>query len=129
MELGSEFPHAGVRHGRRRRCRRLRGRGRWRREEAGHERRGQLLRGRMQRARRGALPAQLRDAAPADELEEARAGVARAANPVLLLCFTYDAATGRYTLAVTKAIRVAAVVTVLVIAGSLAWLHRRGAGA
>lgn len=57
-----EFPHAGVRHGRRRR--------RW---EAGEDRRGQRRGG--QRARRRPLPAQLRDAAPAQALEpRARGG-------------------------------------------------------
>lgn len=65
--------------------------------------------------------------APADlaaAIAAARDGLVRSANPVLLLCFTYDAATGRYTLAVTQALRLAAAATVLGIAGGLAWLHR-----
>jgi protein SCO1 len=50
------------------------------------------------------------------------------ASPVLLLCFDYDAATGRYTLAIMKLLRLAAIITVAAIASAL-WLafsHGRG---
>lgn len=42
-------------------------------------------------------------------------GIAKAAVPLLLLCFHFDAATGRYTLAVMKVLRLAGYVTVLTI--------------
>lgn len=75
----SEVPQTGVGQGRRRRCRLTRGLGR-RREEGGHER-GLQQRG-WQRARRGTLPAQLRDAAPAHHtLEPPRARPIAAARP------------------------------------------------
>ena len=65
-------------------------------------------------------PAALRDG-----VRVARAGLTAAANPVLLLCFHFDAVTGRYTLAVEKVLRLGAALTVLAIGGAMAWLHRR----
>ncbi len=53
-------------------------------------------------------------------------GIAKAALPVLLLCFHYDAATGRYSLAVMNVLRLAAVVTVLVIGATVFLAWRRG---
>ena len=47
---------------------------------------------------------------------------------MLLLCFHFDAATGRYTLAVEKLLRIAAVLTALSIGGTL-WLAHRPGGA
>ena len=59
-------------------------------------------------------------------VERAAAGdIAAAPSPVLLLCFQYDAATGRYTLAVEKLLRLLAGATVLGIAGLLVLLRRR----
>jgi protein SCO1/2 len=52
-------------------------------------------------------------------------GVARAVLPVLLLCFHYDMATGRYTLAIEKVLRLMALLTVLTLGGLMAVLHRR----
>lgn len=46
-------------------------------------------------------------------------GIARAAMPLLLLCFHFDAATGRYSLAVMKVLRLAGIVTVLAIGGTV----------
>jgi protein SCO1/2 len=54
--------------------------------------------------------------------------VAAAASPVLLLCFHFDPATGRYSLAILKLLRLAAALTVVTIAGMLLVLHRRGRG-
>ncbi len=51
-------------------------------------------------------------------------GVAQASLPVLLLCFHYDPATGRYTLAIEKVLRLLAALTVLTLAGLLIALHR-----
>ncbi len=65
-------------------------------------------------------PGALRDA-----VRLAGAGGQAAANPVLLLCFHFDAATGRYTLAVEKLLRIAAALTALSIGGTL-WLAHRG---
>lgn len=54
-------------------------------------------------------------------------GIARAALPLLLLCFHYDAATGRYSLAVMKVLRLAGIVTVLTMGSVLllAWRRER----
>lgn len=46
-------------------------------------------------------------------------GIARAALPLLLLCFHFDAATGRYSLEVMKLLRLAGILTVLTIGGAL----------
>ena len=55
----------------------------------------------------------------------ARAGrVERSDNPVLLLCFHYDASVGRYSLDIMKTLRLAGVMTILGIA-ALVWLARR----
>lgn len=55
-------------------------------------------------------------------------GVAQASLPVLLLCFHFDPATGRYTLAIEKVLRVMAVLTVLTLGGVLVVLHRSPGG-
>jgi len=52
-------------------------------------------------------------------------GIAKAALPLLLICFHFDAATGRYTLAVMKVLRLAGIVTVAVI-GTVLLLAFRG---
>lgn len=54
----------------------------------------------------------------------ARQGVSALAQPILLLCFHFDATTGRYTLAVMKVLRLAAALTILTLLG-LFWLLRR----
>jgi len=62
-----------------------------------------------------------------------RAAVSRARNggierdvlPILLLCFHYDEATGRYTLAIEKILRLMALLTVATLAGLMFVLHRR----
>ena len=56
-------------------------------------------------------------------------GIARAALPVLLLCFHFDPNTGRYTLAIMKLLRVMGLLTVATIAALLVVLHRSGRGA
>jgi protein SCO1/2 len=56
-------------------------------------------------------------------------GIARDVLPVLLLCFHYDAATGRYTLAIEKVLRLLAALTVATLAGLLLIAHRRRPGA
>ena len=59
-------------------------------------------------------------------LERANAGdIAAAASPVLLLCFHFDATTGRYTLDIIKLLRLAGILTVVVIAGTLFLLFRQ----
>lgn len=52
-------------------------------------------------------------------------GIARAALPLLLLCFHFDAETGRYSLSVMKLLRAAGVVTVLALGGTLLLAFRR----
>lgn len=52
-------------------------------------------------------------------------GVAKAALPVLLLCFHFDPTTGRYTLAVTRLLQLAGFLTVLTIGGTIALALRR----
>lgn len=52
-------------------------------------------------------------------------GIAKAALPVLLLCFHYDPATGRYTLAVTRLLQLAGALTVFTVGGTIALALRR----
>jgi protein SCO1/2 len=52
-------------------------------------------------------------------------GIAKAALPVLLLCFHFDPSTGRYTLAITKLLQLAGAITVLTLGGTLALALRR----
>jgi protein SCO1/2 len=52
-------------------------------------------------------------------------GIAKAALPVLLLCFHFDPATGRYTLAIAKLLEVGCVLTVLTLGGTIALALRR----
>jgi protein SCO1/2 len=60
-----------------------------------------------------------------DALRQADRGViTRAFAPLALLCFSYDAHTGRYTLAIMKVLRLGAILTVLVTAGVLLLAHR-----
>jgi protein SCO1/2 len=51
--------------------------------------------------------------------------VARAALPILLVCFHFDPLTGRYTLAVVKLLQLAGAITVLTLGGLVLLLHRR----
>ena len=53
-------------------------------------------------------------------------GEKASATPILLLCFHYDAATGRYTLAVEKLLKAGGVLTVLMLGSMIALAHRRG---
>ncbi len=46
-------------------------------------------------------------------------GIARAALPLLLLCFHFDAATGRYSLEVMKLLRLAGILTVLTLGAAI----------
>jgi len=57
-------------------------------------------------------------------ISRAGQGVAAAALPVLLLCFHYDATTGRYTLAIEKLLRLAAILTVAMLGGMILLLRR-----
>lgn len=54
--------------------------------------------------------------------------IAAAALPVLLFCFHYDPTTGRYTLSIMKLLRLAAGITVVVVAGTLFLAFRRDGG-
>jgi protein SCO1/2 len=51
--------------------------------------------------------------------------IAAAAAPILLICFHFDPITGRYSLAIMKVLRLAGVLTVLTIGGTLMLLYRR----
>ena len=51
--------------------------------------------------------------------------IAKAALPVLLLCFHYDPSTGRYTLAITRLLDIACVLTALTVGGTIALVLRR----
>jgi len=69
----------------------------------------------------GYTPADVRSA-----VYRAGAGdIAAAGSPVLLICFHFDPATGRYTLAIEKLLRLAAVLTAATIAGTMLLLFRR----
>lgn len=52
-------------------------------------------------------------------------GIAKAALPVLLLCFHFDSVTGRYTLEIFKVLRLAGYLTVVTLAMLLWVLHRK----
>ena len=54
-----------------------------------------------------------------------KGGIERAATPVLLLCFHFDPATGRYTLAITKVLQLAGLLTVLTIGALVGLAFRR----
>jgi protein SCO1/2 len=59
-------------------------------------------------------------------LEQANAGaIATAGSPLLLICFHFDPTTGRYSLEILKVLRLAGIITVLTVAGTLFLLHRR----
>jgi protein SCO1/2 len=59
-------------------------------------------------------------------LTQASQGTIRAAAvPVLLLCFHYDATTGRYTLSILKLLKLAAALTAVTVAGLGVLLFRR----
>jgi protein SCO1/2 len=59
-------------------------------------------------------------------LTRAREGtVSAVASPILLLCFHYDATTGRYTLAITKVLQLAGVLTMLIVGGAIGIALRR----
>ena len=55
-------------------------------------------------------------------------GITARALPILLLCFHYDASTGRYTFAIMRVLQLGAALTVLVICGTLVLLFRRERG-
>ncbi len=71
----------------------------------------------------GYTPGDLRAAV----LRAGSGGIARAALPVLLLCFHFDETTGRYTLAIEKVLRLMALMTVVTLGGTMVVLHRQGA--
>jgi protein SCO1/2 len=52
-------------------------------------------------------------------------GFAKAALPVLLLCFHFDPTTGRYTLAIARLLELGCVLTVLTLGGTIALALRR----
>ncbi len=69
----------------------------------------------------GYTPGDLRAAVRAADL----ARVVQPLSPILLLCFHFDPATGRYSLAILRVLQLAGVLTVLVIGGLLAALQWR----
>jgi protein SCO1 len=69
----------------------------------------------------GYTPVQVRSA-----LQHAQAGLlAQVGTPLLLLCFHFDATTGRYSLEVMKLLRLAGYLTVLTLLGVMVLLFRR----
>jgi protein SCO1 len=69
----------------------------------------------------GYLPADVRRG-----VTQAAAGrIAAVASPVLLLCYDYNPATGHYTLAIMKLLRLAAAITAAALAGALFLALRR----
>jgi protein SCO1 len=62
-------------------------------------------------------------------VERAAAGsLAAAGSPLLLICFHFDPTTGRYSLAVMKVLRLAGILAVLTIAGTLSLLYHQERG-
>lgn len=73
----------------------------------------------------GSSPGELREA-----IEAAAAGnVTARASPALLLCFDFDSTTGRYTLAIIKVVRLAAIIMALALAAMIYREFRTGARA
>jgi len=58
-------------------------------------------------------------------LRAAGGGIAAPPSPIVLLCFHFDEASGRYSLAIEKVLRLMAVMTVLTLGGTLWAMHRR----
>ncbi len=58
-------------------------------------------------------------------LTRAANGVTARALPILLLCFHYDPATGRYTLAIMRILQLGAAITIVVVAGIVTLALRR----
>ena len=52
-------------------------------------------------------------------------GIEKAATPILLLCFHFDASTGRYTLAVFKVLQLAGLLTILTVGSMIGLALRR----
>jgi protein SCO1/2 len=69
----------------------------------------------------GYLPADVRRGVT----QAAGGRIAAVASPVLLLCYDYNPATGRYTLAIMKLLRLAAAITAAALAGALFLALRR----
>jgi len=69
----------------------------------------------------GYTPGDLRAAVRAADLSR----VVQPLSPILLLCFHFDPATGRYSLAILRVLKLAGVFTVLAIGGMLAALQWR----
>lgn len=57
-------------------------------------------------------------------VEAASGGIGTAVDQVLLYCFHYDPALGRYSLAIMNVLRIAALLTLLGIVGMLLWFFR-----
>lgn len=53
----------------------------------------------------------------------AQGGISQSASPILLLCFHYDASSGRYSLSIEKILRLMGLLTVLTLSGVLLALH------
>jgi protein SCO1/2 len=58
-------------------------------------------------------------------LEASDGRVGSLADALLMLCFHYDPATGRYGLAIQRVLRAAGLLTVAVVGGSILWMRRR----
>ena len=65
------------------------------------------------------------DAVRTSLLRAAGGGIAAPPSPIVLLCFHFDEATGRYSLAIEKVLRLMAVLTVLTLGSTLWVMHRR----
>jgi protein SCO1/2 len=52
-------------------------------------------------------------------------GIAKAASAILLLCCDFDPTSGRYTLAITKVLQLAGLLTVLTVGGTIGLALRR----
>lgn len=65
----------------------------------------------------------------ARRLHEAAAGrISPAGNPIMLLCFHFDPASGRYSLDIVNVLKLAALLTIMGIGGTIFLAYRRGRG-
>lgn len=60
--------------------------------------------------------------------DAAKGKIAPSGNPIMLLCFHFDAASGRYSLDIFNALKLAAVLTITGIGGTIFLAYRRGRG-
>jgi protein SCO1/2 len=60
--------------------------------------------------------------------EAAEGRIAPSGNPIMLLCFHFDPTSGRYSIDIVNALKLAALLTIIGIGGTILLAYRRGRG-